>query len=485
MLIVLQEFFYEILRWILVLMDKLYNVFRVFAGTEPMMVDGVETNIFEFFLASDIITKMFLLIFIIAIAVGAVCCVITILKNIFTVPKEPKPHVKTLGQYIYSIIGTLVVVVVVSGLIAFSNGILTVIDAAFNPNDLTLSQQVFGISVKDRELLKIIGSDTITDSNGNIYEVPVYGAPELTTGWKNNASPDSLDLENDTFEMIFGQLEMNWINFPVGFKEGGKINIECFNYFVAYFAAITLLVVVLLAVLSLVKRLIDIIMLYLALPLVSSTVCLDDGLRFKNWRDTMVSKVLLAYGSVFAINIFMILCAQINQIEEILVNGVNYSSEIRLILILGGALAINGGQVLFSRILGTSAEESREMGNSIRTLFTSGAAAAGGLRAVKAMTLGGTTRYGAQYKGAVPTLLGLGGKAAFGRAYTATNSAFRQGAGLLGALRAGKEAGVGGVFGGIGKVGSAVAKAAEPTIPNMMDKTRESLKNNIKMGGKK
>lgn len=64
------------------------------------------------------------------------------------------------------------------------------------------------------------------------------------------------------------------------------------------------------------------------------------------------------------------------------------STVLRMLLICGGALTINGAQMLFARLLGTSAEESREMGQAARTLFGAGMAVKHGAQAVGRGILG-------------------------------------------------------------------------------------------------
>lgn len=99
-----------------------------------------------------------------------------------------------------------------------------------------------------------------------------------------------------------------------------------------------------------------------------------------------------------------------------------------MFLIMGGALAINGGQILMARLVGADASESREMTQAARALVGGTMAAGGILRGAKNLAVGGQNKYGHEVKGALP----LAGKVAGGAANLAGNllggAAYRSGA---------------------------------------------------------
>lgn len=144
----------------------------------------------------------------------------------------------------------------------------------------------------------------------------------------------------------------------------GLINPLTYNWALAYIAAIVLIIVLFVSALSLAKRVFDIIFLFFSMPFPIATMPSDDGARFKLWKDTMISKVILAYGTVIAVNLFLLVLPLITSITFSVNNVVNCVAQ--LIFIIGGAVSIYGAQLLFARLFGTSAEESREMMNAFR-----------------------------------------------------------------------------------------------------------------------
>ena len=49
-------------------------------------------------------------------------------------------------------------------------------------------------------------------------------------------------------------------------------------------------------------------MLFIASPIFVSTMPLDDGEKFKAWQDMFVAKIFSGFGSVIAMELYMLLC---------------------------------------------------------------------------------------------------------------------------------------------------------------------------------
>lgn len=150
----------------------------------------------------------------------------------------------------------------------------------------------------------------------------------------------------------------------------------------------------------------------------TATMPLDDGARFKAWRETVVSKIVLAYGAVLSVNVFYLMLGPIQRLN---IGDNSFVNQIfRLVLIIGGGLSISGGQLLFARLMGTSAEEGREMAQSARTLLGGMGTAIAGAGMAKRAIFGGTNKYGKHTTGAM-SIAGRGanvmGSLALGNAY--------------------------------------------------------------------
>ena len=150
-------------------------------------------------------------------------------------------------------------------------------------------------------------------------------------------------------------------------------------YLPALIAGIALGIALILAVLNLAKRVYEIIYLYFCMPISMSTLPLDDGTRFKNWREQFVTKIILAYGAVLSVNVFVLLLPLIQQMS--LPNVGSFGNSVfTIFMIIGGAMVIPAGQTLFARLFGT-ADDMHAGGGWLRSAYYGG-------RALSAMTFG-------------------------------------------------------------------------------------------------
>ncbi len=320
-------------------------------------------------------------------------------------------------------------------------------------------------TVNDKEYVVFCNSDGVpfdfrniynqkTDKNGEVVSGEyVLDKSDLVPMKLENAGwlelPDDSDAEpmtvldtdkgmlDESVDSLFGS-HGTAFGFPTEWRHDGKISPESFNFLVAYLCAIIILIALIGATLGLVKRLFDIVLLFIALPGIVATIPLDDGAKFKLWRETVVSKVFLAFGSVFAVNVFFIVAPSIWGVS---IDGASpfLNAVLRLVLICGGALTISGGQLLFSRLLGTGAEESREMGQSARTLLGGATTAFGmskgagrllfGTKNANGQRVGGLIKGGAGVAGTIGSgAVNAVGSLAGGKSYSSSKLAARNNA---------------------------------------------------------
>ena len=157
------------------------------------------------------------------------------------------------------------------------------------------------------------------------------------------------------------------------------VNPNTFMYLPALIAGVALAIALIIAVLNLAKRVYEIVFVYFTMPVAMSTLPLDDGARFKNWREMFVTKIILAYGAVLAVNIFILILPIINGMH---IDGVSgfANSMFTIFMIVGGAMLIPAGQTLFARLFG-QADDMRAGGGWLRSAFYGG-------RIAGAMTIG-------------------------------------------------------------------------------------------------
>lgn len=487
--IAITKLFAQLLFWLYELLDTVFEMFQVLCGIVPIDFNDAgepaSKTLIEIFLESGAVTKAFVMIFIVSIAVAGFAVILSILKSVINMKGgERKSHVKTLGQGLGTIISSLVMALVMVMGISLSNTILSkVYKGTVSEVNLSFSAQLFDMCVEkayqydwdNPERKEVFIYDEKgkkipeLDSNGNIkldeYGNPIYltqkdsygntiyetsynyicdenGEPILISGWKQKGdipgayySASDLDFSSLTVDQVFGVHEKTlglFENEDSRYVELPMVELSSFNVFLAYLVVVVMLVAIIWTMLGLGKRVYDLVVLFIMLPLISATVPLDDGARFKTWRETVISKVFLAYGAVFAVNVFLLIIPTIKTIDFTGLGWTAFTANLlKMFLMMSGALSINGGQLLVARLMGTSAEENRDMAQAARALISGGIAAGGGVRVVKNLAFGGYNKYGKYTHGALP----IAGKAGIAGLNLAGNAigheAYRRGAAKL------------------------------------------------------
>ena len=458
--ILFKKLFAQLLFWLMQLMDGIMDFFNILCGIKNVGTnkDGSGgTDIITYFLSQNGIVKAFLIIFAVSMLVLAASIIVGIVKTALQMNKIEKTQGQVIAKGFMSLVAPLAMAVVLFLGIAFANTTLQMINmgvqAVGADTERTLGQQVFDTCITQQykyEWVELFEKDENgeykLDENGQkipVYELDANGNPTsvikkhkvlqigpdgkpvpATDIWKDGVSVEDIEFGDvGSVNNVFGVHGTNFLGWEVdgdNYTQSPWLlpSFDCFNMLIAYIAVILLIVALLGSMLGLIKRLFDIVYLFWSLPLMTATIPLDDGARFKAWRETVVSKIVLAYGAVLSVNVFFLMLGPIQRLN---IGDNSFVNQIfRLVLIIGGGLSISGGQLLFARLMGTSAEEGREMAQSARTLLGGMGTAIAGAGIAKRAIFGGTNKYGKHTTGAM-SFAGRGanvmGSLAFGNAY--------------------------------------------------------------------
>ncbi|MBO5883308.1 MAG: hypothetical protein J6Q78_02755 [Clostridia bacterium] len=155
-----------------------------------------------------------------------------------------------------------------------------------------------------------------------------------------------------------------------------------FPFFFSWLAGGVVLFGVGTAMLTFVDRVLSIVILYIAAPISISTSVLDDGARFKLWRDQFLSKFIMGYGMILAINIYAMVCGLVTK------PGFAFFPEegsafldliMKLLIIGGGALTMQKSMALVGNLVsqGAGSNELRDNAFSMGSLARMAKGAAG------------------------------------------------------------------------------------------------------------
>lgn len=365
MIIFFQELVLLLFLWLLRLIDGLMELFNGISGVTDVMLNGRRVNIIDALVGDSTVSIIFWCIFILAIGLSSIFTIVAFVKNMIS---NNRSISGILGKFCLSLLGTMAMLAVVFLGILISNATLKLVAEIFQIGNTTkLSNMIFESCVGD---------------------------------WVNGYSISEIDVATLSVSDIFGGYKATLFGiWPTEWKLNGMVNPETFLYLPALICSIGVIISLIIAVVNLAKRVYEIVFMYIIMPLSMSTISLDDGARFKIWREVFVTKILLAYGSVFAVNIFILILPIIMKMQIPEVSS--FAKAIfRLFMIVGGCLLIPAGQNLFARLFG-QAEDLHAGGSFLRSAFYGGRIASALTIGTASKAMKGAFRLGKKTAGAI------------------------------------------------------------------------------------
>lgn len=153
------------------------------------------------------------------------------------------------------------------------------------------------------------------------------------------------------------------------------MNLSDFPFFFSFIAAGVVLFGVGSAMLIFVDRVLSLVILYIAAPISISTSVIDEGARFKLWRDQFLSKFIMGYGMILAINIYALVCGLVMNPNFAFFTGEDSGTQfldllMKLLVIGGGALTMQKSMALVGNLVsqGAGSNELRDNAFSMGSL---------------------------------------------------------------------------------------------------------------------
>ena len=307
------------------------EIFSAISGITDVTYKGEKVNIIEFLAGDSTVNTIFWCVFILAIGLTCIFTIAALIKNMINSQRNVSTIV---GKFFLALLGTMAMLTVLFLIILISNSLLVLVSQIFQIGNTTkLSSALFNACAGD---------------------------------WINGYSVSEFDVSKLGVKEIFGNYTTGFV-FPDSWKYNGMVNPDNFLYLPSLIAGIALAIALVVAILNLAKRVYEIIFMYFVMPMSMSTLPLDDGARFKTWRETFITKIVIAYGTVFSVNVFILLLPLITRMRIDEVGGFGNSMFV-IFMIVGGAMVIPAGQALFCKLFG-QADDMHAGGNFLRSAF--------------------------------------------------------------------------------------------------------------------
>ena len=196
---------------------------------------------------------------------------------------------------------------------------------------------------------------------------------------------------NPEYAILFRTGELDYTSTSV---VSTYMNLSDFPFLFSWLAGGVVLFGIGSAMLIFVDRVLSIVILYIVSPISLSTSILDDGARFKLWRDQFLSKFIMGYGMIIAVNIYALVCGLVMKPGFAFFPGEDTMTKfldliMKLLIFAGGALTMQKSMALIGNLVSSGAGS-----NELRDSMSAGsiarmAAGGAGMLAGKALGLAG------------------------------------------------------------------------------------------------
>lgn len=459
--------------WLYILLkmvDFLESVFDIFTGLQPVYYNSEETTLLDLFFRSDAISSAFAAVTLVGVIVCFVFTAYTVAKSVGTFMLENK---KPVGHVLRQALKSALMFVMMPLLAYFGVTLSTQLLAS---TDLAITSAMGGTnSVQMSTVLFLSGTfdgaeagESYGDGDRKPFldgEKSVYDSNPLIADFSTDAKSrfNMVTVDFSGFDDIM-QKDSDKIS-PNDFI---SLNVGTYNYLLVYAECIFVIIMLLCGMFLFVRRLIEVLILYVTAPLFVSSIPLDDGEVFGRWREMFIGKLISGYGTVFSMRIMMMLIPIIFDGGVQLVGEPMTDTVIKTIFALGSLYAslkcqhtileafnpeiAHAARQTTGAIIGMgkkAASMAVKAGAAVATGGASAAAGAAGAAASAASAAGGAA-------GAAGAAGGAAGAA--GGAAGAAGGAFTGGAGsAVGGLSTG---GAGGAAGGSGGASGGAGGAA-------------------------
>lgn len=349
------DIFYTLQKSICYLLDFIRDIFCKLAGIETVKIDGSEEEILTHFILSPEIRNAFLGVLLVGVILLFVFVIIAIIKSEAADPQ----HKKTKGQILVKSLQSFIIFLLIPFLLIAGIMLANVVVGAIHAS-------MTG-SMLDGNTASTIGGQILVTSGYDAYIGPAGSRAEIERMF------------------VTGQLDYNSLSVVKRYYDLSEM-----NFFVGIAGGLVILVMFVMSAVMFVQRIFDIILLYIVSPASVSTIPLDDGGRFRIWREMLVSKVLSAYGIILSMNIFFLVVPQISQITFF--GNAFKDGIVQLLFVIGGAFSITKANMIIAQLTGSNAgmQEMQQMMSNVHSgmhmVGTAGRVAAG----AAGMIIGGT-----------------------------------------------------------------------------------------------
>lgn len=290
------ELFYRLAAAIFMVCDAMIKIANKLSGIEDVTIEHKKTTFMEYLFADDKITFAFQVSMVVGFILLFIFALFAIIRTIVKEKVEDTP-IDILKKVAKNLLIFLFIPVCMLVLTVSLNIIMGVMyKATLGGSDASLGQFLVSAFTPDSAL--------------------IYG-PESRIRL----------LENGFDYTSLGAVE-------------NYVDVADFHFFLAWIAGGFIMLELASVVIMFVERAISIVILYIASPVVVSSSVLDDGQRFKTWRDLLLSKFIVAYGAIIGLNVFALVMNLVCNSDLRFFEDSFLDQIVKVAIVLGGSVSL-------------------------------------------------------------------------------------------------------------------------------------------------
>lgn len=309
------ELIYKLQAGICFLIDFIKSVFFKLCGLDTVTVNGEDKDLVSTLVQSNTIKRVFLTVFLIGVILLVIFVIIALIRVNYQGNEK-----KGRGVIMAKAGQSFLICLLIPFLLLAGMTLVSTIMASLN----------------NAMQLHITSSPT-----------RIGGQMLITSGYDAFIGAAS---ERESIETMFLTGELNYNNLE---HVRQYYDIHNISYVIGILGGFVMLVMFAISSITFIQRIFDIILLYIISPVSISTIPLDEGNRFRVWKDMLIAKILGAYGIILVMNLFFLIMPQISDMQFFESNFEN--SLVDFLFIIGGAFAVTKANLVIAQLCGAQA----------------------------------------------------------------------------------------------------------------------------------
>lgn len=361
-------FLQKTLLILLKIVDVFQDLFDVFAGTDTVKYQGDEMYLLDVFLTHDAVKQALLAVTFIGVAICFIFTIYSVAKSMGSYVLEHKrPVGEILKTALKSCISFMIVPVIIyfgsqltsAILISTENAIIGVTGSDESPRLSTILflTGTFGDDDEpNASFTSGVRADYFSGADGKGAEKSIYDLGDINVDF---CMYPKLDLDNikDVFQSQAedydvsgkavkeiqgdgssdGEHESTFSldDLKKDTKTFSNFFENTYNYLLVYIASIGVILILLCSMFVFIRKIIEIIILYVTSPLFVASMPLDGGNVFRKWRQLFIGKMFSGFGIVISMNLVMIFIPMIMSSNFTFSDNIMLDVTMKIVFVLG------------------------------------------------------------------------------------------------------------------------------------------------------